>query len=171
MVLPSNPSPLTVSCVIPCYNGSATLERSVRSVLGQDPLQDCVLVDDGSTDATLDIMRGLEQADARIRVVGLSRNSGLSSARNAGAAFATGDRGAGRLLACRAAALPVAGRRQPPAPGAPAGATALMKEGDACVAPTHACAHDACVAGAASSGETVTGGARDPYGGGVHTLE
>jgi glycosyltransferase involved in cell wall biosynthesis len=70
-----------VSVVIPVYNGARTLARAVDSILGQS-LRDIelIVVDDGSTDATPDILAAIP--DSRLRVI-RQANGGRSLARNA----------------------------------------------------------------------------------------
>lgn len=47
-----------VSIIVPVYNGEAYLERCVDSILGQQYEQiELILVNDGSTDNSLDICR------------------------------------------------------------------------------------------------------------------
>lgn len=80
-----------VSVVIPVYNVESYLALSVESVRRQtfDDLE-IICVNDGSTDASREVLALLESADARIVVVD-KPNGGLSSARNAGIERATGD--------------------------------------------------------------------------------
>jgi cellulose synthase/poly-beta-1,6-N-acetylglucosamine synthase-like glycosyltransferase len=77
-----NDSPL-VSVVIPAHNSAALLPGAIFSVQ-QQSLQDLelLLVDDGSTDATWDVMQRAAAVDARIRVIRRERNGGVSAARN-----------------------------------------------------------------------------------------
>lgn len=76
------------SVVIPAYNAAATLARAIESVLGQSwPAHEIIVVDDGSRDATAEIALGY---GAPVRLV-RQANQGVSVARNAGAAAATGD--------------------------------------------------------------------------------
>ncbi|MGQ9670729.1 MAG: glycosyltransferase family 2 protein [Desulfosoma sp.] len=80
--------PPLVSVVIPAYNAAWCVERAVRSVLSQDyPSVEVIVVDDGSTDGTPQI---LEKYRDRVHVL-RKPNGGLSSARNAGIAAAQGD--------------------------------------------------------------------------------
>ncbi len=79
-----------VSVVIPAYNESVVLRPCVDSILrcGYRNLE-LILVDDGSTDDTLRIMREYEH-DPRVRVI-WKRNGGKGSALNAGIERATGE--------------------------------------------------------------------------------
>jgi len=72
-----------VGVVIPCYNQAAYLPAAVRSVLEQTYSNvELVLVNDGSTDATPDVLRSYQQ-DARVVLVN-QKNQGVARARNAG---------------------------------------------------------------------------------------
>jgi glycosyltransferase involved in cell wall biosynthesis len=76
------------SVVIPAFNSTATLARAIESVRAQSwPAHEIIVVDDGSTDATAGIAR---QFGGAVRLI-QQENSGVSVARNAGAAAATGD--------------------------------------------------------------------------------
>ncbi len=79
----------TVSVLIPCYNAERYVAETLRSVLAQtwDRLQ-VVVVDDGSTDASAEIVRSFE--DARITLVQQS-NAGQTAALNTALRHATGD--------------------------------------------------------------------------------
>jgi len=80
-----------VSVIIPCYNGEALLPRAVDSALAQtEPDLEIILVDDGSTDGSGALCDRYAARDGRIRVIH-QKNAGLSAARNAGMAIATGD--------------------------------------------------------------------------------
>lgn len=71
----------SVGVVIPVYNQGQYLGGAVRSVLGQShPVQQIVIVNDGSTDNSLEIAQSFSES-----VIVVSKpNGGLSSARNAG---------------------------------------------------------------------------------------
>lgn len=75
---------MKLSIIIPCYNVAPYVERAVRSVQEQAFADwELILVDDGSADGTLSVLRRLEASDSRIRVIA-QENNGVSSARNAG---------------------------------------------------------------------------------------
>lgn len=76
----------TTSIIVTTYNRADLVARSVESALGQTGVHEVVVVDDGSTDGTPGV---LARFGDRIRVV-RQANGGLSAARNAGAAAATG---------------------------------------------------------------------------------
>ena len=79
----------TYDVVIPCYNRANTVEQAVDSVLAQaEPPQRVILVDDGSSDRTAQVLLNLERRHARVQAVLLPRNGGASAARNAGMACA-----------------------------------------------------------------------------------
>ena len=76
------------SVIIPAFNSAATLARAIESVQAQSwPAHEIIVVDDGSADATAEIAAGFGDAVRLLR----QANSGVSVARNAGAAAATGD--------------------------------------------------------------------------------
>ncbi|MHB1187352.1 glycosyltransferase family 2 protein [Thiobacillus sp.] len=76
------------SVIIPAFNSAATLARAIESVQAQSwPAHEIIVVDDGSADATAEIAVGFGDAVRLLR----QANSGVSVARNAGAAAATGD--------------------------------------------------------------------------------
>ncbi|GAB3313960.1 glycosyltransferase family 2 protein [Luteimonas notoginsengisoli] len=80
-----------VSVVMPVYNAENTMRRSIESVLGQSFADlELVAVDDGSTDASVGILREYAAADSRVRLIRQDRNAGVAAARNAGLAAASG---------------------------------------------------------------------------------
>jgi hypothetical protein len=75
------------SVVIPAFNAAATLARAIGSVRAQSwPVHEIIVVDDGSTDDTAEVAGPFNG----VRLI-RQKNSGVSVARNAGAAAATGD--------------------------------------------------------------------------------
>ncbi|HEV8082384.1 MAG TPA: glycosyltransferase family 2 protein [Chitinophagaceae bacterium] len=80
-----------VSVIIPCYNQAHYLQDAVSSVLAQTYTNwECIIVNDGSTDATDQVATKLKSGDARIKYI-KKENGGLSSARNTGLNEARGD--------------------------------------------------------------------------------
>lgn len=80
--------PPTFSIVIPAYQAAETIGGAVRSALAQlHPAHEIIVVDDGSTD---DLERALRPFYGQITLI-RKENGGSASARNAGAAAATGD--------------------------------------------------------------------------------
>ena len=85
-----------LSVVVPCFNEEAILRethrRLVSTLEGVPELDfELVYVDDGSHDATLNLLRGFQRADARVRVISLSRNFGHEVAIAAGLQNSAGD--------------------------------------------------------------------------------
>jgi glycosyltransferase involved in cell wall biosynthesis len=74
--------------VVPAFNSARTVGATVASALAQTVSEiEVIVVDDGSTDATPDVVRRIE--DPRVRLVSQA-NRGLAAARNAGIAVAQG---------------------------------------------------------------------------------
>lgn len=84
-------APPRVSVIIPSYNAEAFLSDAVESVLNQTWRDlELIIVNDGSTDGTGSLAQRLSEGDRRVKIVD-KPNGGLSSARNAGIAAASGD--------------------------------------------------------------------------------
>lgn len=81
---------IDISVIIPVYNAGALIDRCLDSVFNQagDLNIEVVLVDDGSTDNSVDLIRARKEQD-RIRLF-QQKNSGPSKARNKGIMEATG---------------------------------------------------------------------------------
>ena len=88
---PNAPKP-SFSVVIPCYNEVNTVEDVVRRVLAEDIVDEVIIVDDGSTDGTRDVLQQIENAghDA-VRIVYHDRNQGKGAALVTGFQHTTGD--------------------------------------------------------------------------------
>lgn len=79
---------ISVSTIIPVYNGSATIAQAIDSALAQDfEGQEIIVVNDGSTDATSEILRSYGD---RIRLIE-QPNGGRSRATNVGIFASTGE--------------------------------------------------------------------------------
>lgn len=82
---------MKISVIIPAYNAERHLRACLTSVLVQAHRDvECVCVDDGSSDGTRAVMEAVAATDDRV-VVMSQPNAGVSAARNAGLAAATGD--------------------------------------------------------------------------------
>ena len=83
--------PAEVSVIIPAYNRAHLIERNIDCVLTQTyPSCHVILVDDGSTDDTADVVAARYAGNPRVRFL-REENRGVSAARNAGLAVATGE--------------------------------------------------------------------------------
>lgn len=81
-----------VSIVMPAYNAAKTIETSIRSALAQSFGDfELLVLDDGSKDETMDIVRRLAGEDERIRPMQNPQNMGVSATRNRGVAEARGE--------------------------------------------------------------------------------
>lgn len=80
-----------LSIIVPIYNGEEYLEKCIDSILIQSYKDfELILVDDGSTDASLSICERYAEADSRV-VVYHKENGGLVSARKSGLSLAKGE--------------------------------------------------------------------------------
>lgn len=88
-----------VSIIIPVYNVEKYLEQGLESLLNQSVKHiEIIVVDDGSTDGTVKILKKYQECDKRIRVfyqknqyAGVARNVGLAKARGKYVLFLDGD--------------------------------------------------------------------------------
>ena len=78
-----------LSVIVPTYNGEDYLSAALESIVAQsDPNIEVIVVDDGSTDRSADILKGF--TDSRLTIL-TQKNRGVLAARNAGLAAATGE--------------------------------------------------------------------------------
>lgn len=90
---------VTLSVVIPAFNASEHIEACLSSILGQkDVALDVIVVNDGSTDDTVEKVRRCSDGDSRIRIIegtnegpARARNRGIEAARGTYIAFADAD--------------------------------------------------------------------------------
>jgi len=79
-----------VSVIVPNYNYAAYLPDCIHSVLSQTIKNiECIVVDDGSTDNSVEVLRKLSSEDSRLHIV-LKSNSGPGMSRNEGMKCAAG---------------------------------------------------------------------------------
>jgi len=80
----------TISIIVPVYNGEKTIKKCIESLVSQTiTIDEIIVVDDGSTDSTPDIIKSLSEQNSNIRLLSC-QNSGVSAARNLGLSLATG---------------------------------------------------------------------------------
>lgn len=82
-----------VSVILPTYNSVEFVDRAIESVLAQDGpyLAELVVVDDSSSDGTVEFIRNLCDADPRIKLLSSDMNRGPGAARNRGIVAASGE--------------------------------------------------------------------------------
>jgi glycosyltransferase involved in cell wall biosynthesis len=72
--------PQCVSVVMPVYNEAGTVAKVIQNVMVQPCVQELVVVDDCSSDASLKVLQGLAEKDARIKVFHHETNQGKGAA-------------------------------------------------------------------------------------------
>lgn len=87
---------MNISVVIPNYNGASLLEKNLSKVIKEvddyeSGSKEIIIVDDGSTDESLDILDKFKNANKNIRVLSNEKNLGFSSSVNKGVSSSEGD--------------------------------------------------------------------------------
>lgn len=86
---------MIISLIVPCYNEECTVDIFYSEVLKIEHKINAeiefIFINDGSQDATLDILKDLHQRDARVHYISFSRNFGKEAALLAGLEMASGD--------------------------------------------------------------------------------
>src|SRR5262245_32512914 len=72
-----------VSIVVPCFNGERFVEQAIASALVQDGDLEVIVVDDGSTDASVTVVQSIAKTDPRVKLCA-EPNLGPAQARNVG---------------------------------------------------------------------------------------
>jgi glycosyltransferase involved in cell wall biosynthesis len=86
----SPPQPV-ISIIVPVFNSAGHLADCIKRILSQTfTAFECILVDDGSTDESLNICQNYSKLDNRIKILH-QNNAGVSSARNTGLNNCTGE--------------------------------------------------------------------------------
>jgi glycosyltransferase involved in cell wall biosynthesis len=75
--------------VVPCYNERATVLAAIERILASPWIAEVIVVDDGSTDGTGDVLTTID--DQRVRVIVHARNAGKGAALRTGFAAATAE--------------------------------------------------------------------------------
>ncbi len=82
---------MKLSVIIPVYNEKNTVKKIIRKVLDVEleMEKEIILIDDGSTDGTREILENLEYPNVKVKL--LEKNQGKGAALRAGFSLATGD--------------------------------------------------------------------------------
>jgi len=73
----------TVQVVIPVYNSAKYIRRCLDSLVGQTYAEwNAIIIDDSSSDNSVEIIKEYQQKDNRITLYELEKNQGVSKARN-----------------------------------------------------------------------------------------
>ena len=78
-----------VSVVMPVYNGEKYIQKAVDSVLAQEVSLELIIIDDGSTDRTEEVLEKYKNHE-EIRCLKNKKNTGVSGSRNRGVKEARG---------------------------------------------------------------------------------
>ncbi len=80
-----------ISIIVPVYNSEKHLNQCIESISAQTYKNiEIILINDGSTDGSIEICRKWEKTDSRIVIID-KKNEGVSAARNDGLKMATGE--------------------------------------------------------------------------------
>ena len=89
--LPSDKA-VTLSVVMPNYNHARFIPESIEGILSQShPADEVIVVDDGSTDESLEVLRKLATNNPQLRLIELPKNVGVNKAFEAGLISAKGE--------------------------------------------------------------------------------
>lgn len=81
-----------VTVIMPVYNAERYMEQSIESIIAQTYQKwELLIVDDGSTDSSVQIMQEYCSRDRRIQMILSTGNEGVASARNKGIQAAKGE--------------------------------------------------------------------------------
>lgn len=86
----------TITILVPCHNEQdslAILQNAINDVIARESLYEweILMINDGSNDQTLEIMKSMHEEDQRYNYIDLSRNFGKENAMLAGFDYAKGD--------------------------------------------------------------------------------
>jgi len=74
-----------ISAVMPVYNREKYVRAAIDSIIGQTYTNwEFIIVDDGSTDRTLEILQEYANRDKRIKILQNGKNQGIAFSRNRG---------------------------------------------------------------------------------------
>lgn len=79
---------MRVSVVLPTYNGQRFVSEAIHSVLQHPSVGELIVVDDCSSDQTVELVSNIAQTDSRVALHTFANNRGVAAARNFGARLA-----------------------------------------------------------------------------------
>ena len=83
---------IKVSIIVPVYNSQSYLKECIKSLLSQTLKEiEIILINDGSTDNSLQILSNFALKDSRIKIISKENNTGMSDARNLGLEISNGE--------------------------------------------------------------------------------
>ena len=83
---------IKISIIMPAYNCETTIEKAIESILSQTLKEiELIVIDDCSTDTTLDLVKKYAEKDTRIRYYVQEKNAGPGNAKNRGIRLAQGE--------------------------------------------------------------------------------
>jgi len=83
---------IKISAILPNYNSVVFLPKSIETLVEQtDAFDEIIIVDDGSTDNSVEVIQGFMQTHANIRLIRHEKNQGVNAALNTGIKASTGD--------------------------------------------------------------------------------
>jgi glycosyltransferase involved in cell wall biosynthesis len=80
-----------LTAVVPCFDEAGTISRLLERVLSSPWIAEIVVVDDGSRDASVDLLRAIACREPRIRLIEHPHNRGKGAALRSGFAAATSE--------------------------------------------------------------------------------
>jgi hypothetical protein len=83
--------PLSVSVIIPCHNEAGNIAECLQRMPSIGLWTEIIVVDDGSTDGTREVVEKVMENDSRVRLIALEKNQGKANAVRAGFEAAKGD--------------------------------------------------------------------------------
>lgn len=81
----------TLTAIVPAYNEENTIAESLNSLLKQEYISEIIIINDGSTDKTLDIINQFKEIDSRVIVFSSLKNKGKGNSLNSARAMITSD--------------------------------------------------------------------------------
>jgi len=81
----------SLSVLVPAFNEESTLPLVIARLLALPAILEVIIIDDCSTDRTLEVAEALAIQSPRVRVIKLARNSGKTAALKAGFAASKGE--------------------------------------------------------------------------------